>query len=409
GISSIYECAILTKDGRSIPILISASPIFSKTGEFEGILSVVTDITKRKRAEEALQKSEERYRKLVELSPDAISLTDLNVNIIMVNQQAASLYGYTKDELIGKNSFEIIAPEERDRAINELQKGLEHGILKNDEYKVVRKDGSVLTAEVNVGFLTDDEGKPTGFIVVARDITERIKAREEREKLEQMRKEFMDQAAHELRTPLTIIKGYTEFLQMRETNEEDQKILNTIMNNIIRLEELGTSVSDIYRIERGKFQVVLEKMDFNDFLKNFLDPYLKLYEGQFYFDDGGFKHQVLINGDSRRLKNVLSNILDNSIRNTAIEAREIAVKLTIKERFVELEIKDNGAGIKPENLERVFDKFTSFPTKYDITGTGIGLYIAREIINAHNGTISASSEGEDKGTKITVKLPRLHE
>ncbi|MHA2204197.1 MAG: PAS domain S-box protein, partial [Candidatus Hodarchaeales archaeon] len=390
GVSSIYESAVLAKNGSSIPVLVSASPIYSITGEFEGVLSVATDITKRKQAEEALQKSEERYRKLVELSPDALTLTDLNANIIMVNQQTVSLYGYEKDELIGKNSLELVAPDDQQRAMKELQETSEHGIIRIDEYKLVKKDGSLFTAEINVNFLTDNEGKPTGFIAVTRDITERIKAREEREKLEKMRKEFMDQAAHELRTPLTIIKGYTEFLQMRETNEENHKILRTIMNNIIRLEELGASVSDIYRIERGKFEVVLKKMDFSNFLQNFLDPYLKLYEGQFHFNDG-LKDQVLVNGDSKRLKNVLSNVLDNAIRNT------------------ELVIKDNGAGIKPENLERIFDKFTSFSTKYDITGTGIGLYIAREIINAHNGSISAYSEGEDKGTAIRIKLPRIHE
>ncbi|MFX1516857.1 MAG: PAS domain S-box protein [Promethearchaeota archaeon] len=409
GIRYTYEASLLTKEKNRVPVIITTTSLFSKEGEFSGVLSVFTDITERKQTEAALQKSEERYRKLVELSPDAITLTDLDANIIMVNQQTASLYGYKKDELIGKNSFELIAPRDRERAIKGLQETLEDGILRNDEYKLLRKDGSIIIAEINVEFLTDEEGKPTGFIVVTRDITERIKAREEREKLEQMRKEFMDQAAHELRTPLTIIKGYTEFLQMRETNEENIIILNTIMNNIIRLEELGTSVSDIYRIERGKFEIVLEKMDFNDFLENFLNPYLKLYEGQFHFNGDRLKDHVLINGDSKRLKNVLSNVLDNAIRNTPIETRKITVELTVTEQFIELLIKDNGAGIKPENLPRVFEKFTTFPTKYDITGTGIGLYIAREIINAHNGSISAYSEGEDKGTMITIKLPRLHE
>ncbi len=408
GVSSTYESAVLAKDGRSIPVLVSASPIFSITGEFEGVLSVATDITKRKQAKEALQRSEERYRKLVELSPDAITLTDLNANIIMVNQQTASLYGYEKDELIGKNSFELVAPDDQQRAINGLQNTLKLGIVRNDEYELVKKDGSLFTAEINVEFLTDDEGNPTGFIAVTRDITERIKAREERIKLEKMRREFMDQAAHELRTPLTIIKGYTEFLQMRETNEENHRILNTIMNNVMRLEELGTTVSDIYRIERGKFEVILEKMEFHVFLKNFLDPYLELYEGQFHFNDVGLKDQLLINGDSKRLKNVLSNVLDNAIRNTAIETRDITLDLVVTRDLVEIVIKDNGAGIKPENLEKIFEKFTSFPTKYDITGTGIGLYIAREIVNAHNGSISAYSEGEDKGTTIRIKLPRIN-
>jgi PAS domain S-box-containing protein len=404
GISSTYESCLLTRDGHRVPVIVTTTSLFLKEGVFNGVLSVFTDITERKRAEAALLESKEKYQMLIERMEEGVVLEDKNGFFTFLNPRAAKITGYKEEELLGKHWRELIPDYDLDRVkVDECSRGRSSTY----ETRVVAKDGSHIPVRVIATPIFSKKQEFEGVLTVIADITERIKAREETEKLERMRKEFMDQAAHELRTPLTIIKGYTEFLQIRESKEENHRILNTIMDNIIRLEELGTSVSDIYRIERGKFEVVLEKMDFTYFLNNFLEPYLKLYEGQFHLNSDRLEEQVFINGDSRRLKNVLSNILDNSIRNTAIDTRKITVESIVSEQYVELVIKDNGAGIKPENIERVFDKFTSFPTKYDITGTGIGLYIAREIINAHNGLISAHSEGEDKGTEITIKLPRI--
>ncbi len=399
------ENEIITPDGRVW--FIQGVPVFDGNGGITGMVETTLEITERKIAEEALRESKEKYQMLVEKLREGVLLEDSEGFISFVNPQTARMLGYSEDELIGKHYSFIVSEDDLEKTKTETSKRPK-GISSTYEASLLTKDGCFIPVLISASPIFSNTGEFEGILSVATDITERIKAREEKEKLVKARKDFMDQAAHELRTPLTIIKGYTEFLKMRETNEENQKILNTIINNIIRLEELGTSVSDIYRIERGKFDVVLEEMDFRDFLINFLDPYLKLYEGQFHFDDHRIKDQVLIKGDSKRIQNVLSNVLDNAIRNTLPNTRKIHVDFIETKYNVELVIKDNGAGIKPENLTQIFEKFTSFPTKYDITGTGLGLYIAREIIDAHNGSISAFSKGEDTGTTIRIKLPRIH-
>jgi len=397
---------MITPDGRVW--FVHGAPVFDSNREITGAVETTLEITERKNAEESLRESKEKYQMLVEKLREGVLLENNNGFITFVNPHIAKMLGYSEEELLGKH-YTFIVPEEELHKIKAEASKRPRGISSTYEASLLAKDKHQVPVIITTTSLFSKDKKFDGVLSVFTDITERKQAEEERNRLIEKRKEFMDQAAHELRTPLTIIKGYIEFLKMRETNAEDQRILKIIMNNVIRLEELGASVSDILRIERGKFEVKLEIMEFNDFLKKFLDPYIELYEGQFYFDDHELKNQVMVNADSNRLKNVLSNVLDNAIRNTEPSTRKIRLNLIVTKDEVKIGINDNGAGIKPENLERIFDKFTSFPTKYDITGTGIGLYITREIINAHNGSISAYSEGEDKGTTFTIKLPRLPE
>lgn len=405
-IKKSQENEMITPDGRVWSI--QGVPVFDSNGEITGAVETTLEITERKNAEESLRESKEKYQMLVEKLREGVLLEDINGFITFVNPHITKMIGYSKEELLGKH-YTFIVPEKELHKIKAEASKRPKGISSTYEASLLAKDKHQIPVIITTTSLFSKDKKFDGVLSVFTDITERKQAEEERNRLIEKRKEFMDQAAHELRTPLTIIKGYTEFLKMRETDVENQRILNIIMNNVIRLEELGTSVSDIYRIERGKFEVILEKIEFHDFLKDFLDPYIELYEGQFCFTDHELKDQLMVNADPKRLKSVLSNVLDNAIRNTAPSTRKIRLDLIVTKDEVRVVIIDNGAGIKQEHLEKVFDKFTSFPTKYDITGTGIGLYIAREIINAHNGSISAYSEGEDKGTTITIKLPRLPE
>jgi len=127
----------------------------------------------RKQAAEALRQSEERYRKLIDTSPDAVTYTDINTRVLLANQQAAEMYGYSLEEYKRQSAFELIVPEDRDRAIANARKTLEEGRLTNIEYMMARKDGSRFPAELSAALIVDAEGKPQGFIGITRDITER--------------------------------------------------------------------------------------------------------------------------------------------------------------------------------------------------------------------------------------------
>lgn len=172
-----YECRAIRKDGSAMWMEIFASQII-----FNGkpaIQGAIIDITERKQAEEALRESEEKYKTLVETSPDAVTATDLQGKITYASQQTLRLYGYrSAKELTGKSALDLIAPEEHNRAMENLIKILKEGIIKNEEYILLKKDGTRFIGELSGALVKDYEGNPKMFIVTIRDITQRKKAEE---------------------------------------------------------------------------------------------------------------------------------------------------------------------------------------------------------------------------------------
>jgi len=174
------ETSVLPRGDRWLEVVVD--PLLDETGALIGTVHIMADITERKRAEEALRESEERYRSLVEASPDAITLTDLDTNIIMANQRAALLHGYQNvEEMLSSvtDASDLIAPEDRQRAIANAQKTLETGSVRNIEYTLVRKDGTTFPAELSASLIVDADGNPKAFTAVTRDITERKRAEEQ--------------------------------------------------------------------------------------------------------------------------------------------------------------------------------------------------------------------------------------
>jgi PAS domain S-box-containing protein len=165
------------KDG-SIKIIESlVFPITTSKGLMLG--SINRDITERKKTEEALSESEEKLRSILESSPDAITVTDLSGKIIECNQATLDLHGFSKkEEVLGKNSFDFIAPEERKRAYKNLEKTIEDGYMKNIEYTILKKDSSKFQGELSVQPILDSTGKPKAFVGITKDITERMRAEE---------------------------------------------------------------------------------------------------------------------------------------------------------------------------------------------------------------------------------------
>ncbi|MFX0210909.1 MAG: PAS domain S-box protein, partial [Candidatus Hodarchaeota archaeon] len=177
--TKIFAYEIIRKDGSRRVNEASVSLITDSEGIPTGFRGIVRDITERQEVEHALRESEARYRRLIELSPDAITLTDLNFNIIAVNQQAVKMSGASiAEELIGKNAMELIAPKDRKLAIENAQRTLQGGIISNYEYRLMKLDGTIYPAELSAALITDVNGDPFAFISIMRDITNRKKTEE---------------------------------------------------------------------------------------------------------------------------------------------------------------------------------------------------------------------------------------
>ncbi|MFW9935633.1 MAG: PAS domain S-box protein, partial [Candidatus Thorarchaeota archaeon] len=173
----VYERIFRKKAGEEFPVEINAALVTDNEGIPVHIQSVARDISERKQAELALKESEEKYRTLVETSPDAITVTDLEGKVIMVNRQALQLYGVESEkELIGVNAFELISPDDVPLAMKNMQKTLEEGTSGTLEYNLLRRDGTPYPAELNATLMKDADGNPTAFMGVIRDISERMEA-----------------------------------------------------------------------------------------------------------------------------------------------------------------------------------------------------------------------------------------
>lgn len=171
-----YSFRILTKSGKTKYVEVNT---ISLPGERVRVLGILRDITKRMRAEEALRESEERYKTLVQTSPDAVTVTDLEGNITYVSQQTLKLHGFkSAKEVLGKSAFDFIAPEHHEKAIINLQKTLKDGNIRDVEYTLLKKDGTRFIGELSSALIKDADGNPKMFIATTRDITERKRAEE---------------------------------------------------------------------------------------------------------------------------------------------------------------------------------------------------------------------------------------
>ena len=175
-----------TKDGSVIYCEWYNSALWNPSGELVSILSLALDVTERTRAEQALKTSEARYRTLVETSPDAIGVSDLDGKLLLCNRQSALLHGYESEtEILGRNTFKLIAPQDRSRAAENFQKILTEGTIRNVEYTLLKKDGSRFSAEFSGSLIRDAQGNPQAIIGLLRDITERKLAENDLKKVKE--------------------------------------------------------------------------------------------------------------------------------------------------------------------------------------------------------------------------------
>jgi two-component system sensor histidine kinase VicK len=265
-------------------------------------------------------------------------------------------------------------------------------------------------ASINIGekyvkiyfaLFTDEENNADGIIAVLHDITEQ-------QKLENMRKEFVANVSHELRTPLTSIKSYAETLLDGALEEKEiaEKFLGVINSEADRMTRLVKDLLQLSRLDNNQMKWDMQKISFEALVKNCIEK-VKFESTE--------KNQILecftigeimeIFADRDRIEQVVLNILTNAIKYTP-EGGKITVYIGKMYSDVYVKVIDSGIGIPKEDIERIFERFyrTDKARSREMGGTGLGLAIAKEIVEAHKGTISVASE-LGKGTEVTVKLP----
>jgi len=249
-------------------------------------------------------------------------------------------------------------------------------------------------------------------IFVIRSIRKEVEYREKLEELNRLKSEFLSFASHQIKSPMTNIKGFIDLILdgiYGEINDKIREILTKVKNNINEEIDLVDNLLDLRKIEEGRMEYNFAKFDLLELIREICDFYkIRALDKGLGLNCKINNESIFVNGDREKLKQVFDNLVDNAIKYT--NSGFIEIDYEKSDSNVVIKVKDTGIGIKPDLLKNLFGQFIRDPSvKKTIKGTGLGLFIAKEIIKAHKGKIWAESEGEGKGSTFYVELPILKE
>ena len=397
-------------------------------------LSLETEVAHRKQTEETLAADRikadgvsRRLTAIIESSDDAIISKDLNGIITSWNPAAERMFGYTAAEAVGK-SIRLIIPVERQQEEDKVLKWLRRG-ERIDHFDTVRrrKDGTSIEISLTVSPIIDGDGRVVGASKIARDITDRKRSEAVRERLlaaeqalraeaersSRMKDEFLAILSHELRTPLTSMLGWTRVLRARKLDEiATASALEVLERNTRLMAQLIDDLLDMSRIISGKLKIEQEPVDLVTVIEAALESVRPAADAK------SLQIATVLDpatgpvwGDALRLQQVLWNLLSNAVKFTPPKGK-IEVSLCLENDHARITVTDTGSGIPLEILPRIFDRFRQAEepsTGRRHGGLGLGLAIAREVVERHGGTIVAESQGPGWGSTFTVTLPMMAE
>jgi PAS domain S-box-containing protein len=340
-----------------------------------------------------------KYRALFDSNMLGVASTDFNDTILDANDAFLSMIGYTQEDLAnGTLRWSIISPKKYDETDEEKVAELLHNrSIVPFEKEYIHKDGH--TVPVLVGAETFDDEMTAG-VCFALDISEL-------KKLERKKDDFIGMVSHELKTPLSVMKLQSGFLHdaIEEGNTADQReFAKEIAEQIDKLEILITDLLNMARYQSDDVFAV-SAIDVHDCVSEAVRKLALVHEGRTLAFEG--KPGVFVRGNCERLAQVVTNFVNNAVRYSEAHT-PIRVSVGKDERTAYIKVVDQGIGIAPENIEKIFERFyrVNHVDEYANAAAGIGLYVCNEIVKYHKGKITVESE-KGKGSTFTIEIPLI--
>ncbi len=421
-----YEAMGLATYSNSKPIVLSYVFIFeSLWAELELYESIKESNKRLQQSNLQLSSTEKKYKNLYEKSPSLLRSITTEGILTDCNEAYAKSLGYTKEEAIGMSIFDHTAERSMEDMRGDLKKWKKTQGISHIEIWMKRKDGIIFPTLLSGTSLFDEQGNMIGRTVALTDLTEIHKARlnlQEREvclreqfeelkklnkKLEmqdRMQKEFINVAAHELRTPIQPIIGLAESLRDKKGDISSQtNLIDIIIKSGKRLQRVAENILDVTRIESNTLKINKEQFNIKDLIYDLFQDFNYHLHSNYKEKDVELKFEakdnIFVTADRARLTQVIMNLFNNAIKFTDKGVITISVERIGDNVLVK--VKDTGTGINNEVLSQLFTKFT---IKSE-TGTGLGLFISKNIVEAHGGNMWAENNMGGKGATFAFTIP----
>jgi PAS domain S-box-containing protein len=419
-----YSFRYETKSGK-----IKWVELYSRSIQFQGELAdlnVMIDVTDKKKAEEQIKESEEKYRNMVNNLDVGFYRGEIGGKLLIHNSTFNKILGFEPNEnLTGLKADQFfIDSKEKTKYYNEL---MEKGLIQNHITKVRDKNGQKLILQIHSHLIRNNKGDPIEVEGTFIDITEKFeleqklkeseqKLREqniELQKLDQLKTNFLTMVSHELKTPLISIGGYTDLILTKYDNLDPEIIddLLRVQNNVKRLGNYIDQLMDVLKIEARKMELNKEFSKIRPIVQDCIE------ELEYQINKKKLNVELLIEPnlsleiDSDRISQVFTNLLSNAIKFTPENGNiEISSKIVDKKEKYLFKVKDSGIGISKDQIEHLFEKFVMLENTPEgssafESGSGLGLYITKGIVEEHGGEIWVISQGKGTGTEFCFTIP----
>jgi PAS domain S-box-containing protein len=400
-----WECDFVFADGSVRHMIGSAEPLVAPDGAPRGAVGAFLDITERKRTEDALRESETLYRLLFSLAPSGVVLNDADGRILAFNDRAHEQLGYTRGEFGRMSIADIDADEEPEDVRRHVAEIARSG---GAEYEVHHRAKSGEIRIVLVKTRRIDVGGERRFLNVWQDITDRKRAEEALREIDKRKSEFLAVLSHELRNPLAPIRNSIYLLDRAAPGSpQAAQAREVILRQTEQLSRLVDDLLDVTRISRGKVTLNRARVDLRDVARRTCEDHRSLFEGSAVeLRVEAPVAPVWIDADVTRISQVLGNLLQNAVKFTP-SGGAVTVGVRARVDQAELSVRDTGVGMKPDQVERMFEPFAQAEQGLARTtgGLGLGLALVKGLVELHGGSVQARSEGQGRGSEFVVSLP----
>lgn len=416
----------------------SARPFLDAQGSPLGAILIGEEISSSRKPRDFAQhesRVDTRFRRLLEAAPDAILEVDSNGRIVLINQTAEKMFGYSREELMGLSVETLVPAAMRAHHVKDRSAYTAHPQMRpmgsGLELHAQRRDGSLFPVEISLSPNRAEQG--LSVIALVRDISarkqveDRLRAIQEQhtaelagknqllearnldvERANRLKSEFLASMSHELRTPLHTIIGFSELLTEElegPLNDKQKRFLGHILQDSRHLLQLINEILDISKIEAGRLELDKEQIDFAGCLDEVIAGIQQQAAAKNIAIDVNNDFHASLFADRLRVKEILYNLLSNAIKFTP-DAGRVWVETIVKSHWLQITVGDSGVGVDEKEHQSIFENFyqVGSTTKGTREGTGLGLPITRKLVELHGGQIRVESQ-PGKGSRFTITLP----